>query len=105
MPTRGAGRLRFMAALAAPLPGTTVRRTSLDYAGLRGRRFDPSSSPSASYFAPKTARAKDGLEIPQQRRAFLEYELYWRLATCSVFGVETAVFSRASYFVLLVQLK
>jgi len=69
------------------------------------RRFDPSSSPSASYFAPKTARAMDGLEIPQQSRAFLEYELYRRLATSSVFGVETAVFSRASYFVLLVQLK
>jgi hypothetical protein len=72
------------------------------FVGLRWatrRRF------AASYFAPKTARAMDGLEIPQQRRAFLEYELYWRLATCSVFGVETAVFSRASYFVLLVQLK
>jgi hypothetical protein len=48
---------------------------------------------------------KEWVGNPPTKAGFLEYELYWRLATCSVFGVETAVFFRASYFVLLVQLK
>ena len=68
------------------------------------RRFDPSSSPSATYGDHAISPSMDR-PISQQSGAFRELRLYWRLPSCCFFGPETAFFSRASYFDILVQFR
>jgi hypothetical protein len=41
-------------------------------------------------------------KISQQREAFRELRLYLRLPSGGIFGSETAFFSEASYFVILI---
>jgi hypothetical protein len=67
------------------------------------RRLDPSSSPSANDPRISISLPMDRPKISQQSGAFQQLRLYLRLPSCAFLGAETAFFSRASYFVYLVQ--
>jgi hypothetical protein len=93
------GRLRFMVAL----PRLCQELRTRELAGVlwpTWRRFDPSSSPSASFPRAPVSTSTVRPKIPQQSGAFYRSRLYLRLPIGGTFGSETAFFSRASYFVL-----
>jgi hypothetical protein len=63
------------------------------------RRFDPSSSPSATRSSVQASASTNRLKIPEQKWGFRGSWLYLRLPICGTVSLEKAFFSKASYFV------
>ena len=84
-----------------PLPETTPARVRW----ATWRRFDPSSSPSATRPSVQTSASKNRPKNPEQKWGFRGLWLYWRSAIFGTIGLEKALFSKASYCVGLVRLR
>ncbi len=69
------------------------------------RRFDPSSSPSATRPSVQASASTNRPKIPKQKWGFRGSRLYWRLPIFGTIGLEKAFFSKASYFVGLVRFR
>src|SRR5882724_10168933 len=85
---------------------SAIRSASLGYAGLpwpTWRRFDPSSSPSASDQGSLLSSSVDPPQNPQQTETFWVTDRTRDCRRDVNLRLETTFFSKASYFVILVQ--